>query len=111
MGGRGKDSQGFHLDEGSQGKHIPGHNNWDESKGRSPITISIERLKELFDKYHGTGTIEYRGNAVREIVNFNEVIGKVKNPYTREMEFTTWGKIHYDSTGGWHIVPLFVPEN
>jgi len=49
----------------------------------------------LFNQYRGTGKIF--GN--KEVVNFNEVIGKVND------QDTTWGTIHYDKNGGYHIVP------
>jgi hypothetical protein len=101
MGGRGRNSNRFYLHWGKQGKHIPGHNNYDPK--RSPVISSKERLQELFEKYRGTG--ERVGN--KEVVDFEEVIGQVKNPATGEIENTTWGKIHYDEDGGYHIVPYY----
>lgn len=100
MGGRGRNSDRYYLDEDSQGKHIVGHNNYRAGE-KSPITISKERLQELFHQYRGIG--ERRGHT--EIVNFNEVIGKYKNWQTDQWEDTTWGKIHYREDGGYHIVP------
>lgn len=60
---------------------------------------------ELFVKYAGTGEKEINKNGVKEKINFHEVIGQSKNPHTGQMENTTWGKIHYDSDGGYHIIP------
>jgi len=104
MGGRGRNSDRYYLHWGKQGKHIIGHNNY--IPGRSIITVSEEELERLFNEYRGTGIKE--GNN-KEIINFNQVIGQVKNPDTGQMEDTTWGKIHYDEDGGWHIVP-FLPK-
>jgi len=106
MGGRGRNSDRYYLHWGKQGKHIEGHNNYDPK--RSPITISKERIQELFNQYRGTGIITYERNGVRELINFNEVIGQVKNPYNGQMEDTTWGNIIYKNDGGYHIVPNWV---
>ena len=100
MGGRGRNSDRYHMHEGKQGKHIPGHNNY--IPGRSTITVSKEKLQQLFNEYKGTG--EKIGN--KEVhVNFNETIGQYVNQETGESQATSWGTIHYDNTGGWHIVP------
>ena len=101
MGGRGRPSENYYLKMDDQGKHYPWHRNWQPDK--SPITVSPERLQELFNKYHGTG--EKVGN--REIVNFEEVIGQIKIYETGEMQDTIWGTIHYDEYGGYHIVPYY----
>ena len=99
--GKAKKGQRYYLHEGRQGKHLQEHNNWEPDKNRSPITTSKQRLKELFDKYHGTG--ETDGN--KEVVDFEEVIGKNVDEITGREEYTTWGKIHYGKDGAYHIVP------
>lgn len=99
MGGRGRNVNRFYLHWGQQGKHIVGHNNYKPWK--SPITISKERLQQLFNKYRGTGI----RHGDREVVNFHEVIGKIENSETGKMEETTRGTIHYRKDGGYHIIP------
>lgn len=103
MGGRGRNTDRYYLHWGRQGKHIEGHNNFDSR--RSPILISKDHIEELFNQYRGTGKILYERGGVRELVNFKEVIGQARNPFTGQMEDTTWGKIMYANDGGYHIVP------
>ncbi|MFA5449109.1 MAG: polymorphic toxin type 50 domain-containing protein [Clostridia bacterium] len=101
MGGRGRNSDRYYLHWGKQGKHIVGHNNY-RNDGRSIITISRERIQELFNQYRGTGVRV--GNRERH-VNFEEIIGKYHNMKTGEEFDTTWGTIHYNEDVGYHIVP------
>jgi hypothetical protein len=41
----------------------------------------------------------------KEIVNFGEKIGIVIDQNGKNLGLTSWGKIHYDAKGGYHIVP------
>jgi hypothetical protein len=99
--GKAKDSMTYYLNEGKQGKHIEGHNNF--IPGRSKITISLERLQELFNEYKGTGIKDEN----KEVVDFKEIIGLHVNEKTGAETPTTWGTIHYDKNGGYHIVPYY----
>lgn len=82
---------------GKQGKHIPGHNNF--QPGKSELTHPDPQ--GLLDRFAGTGT----RHGHKEVVDFKENIGYwVAEDGTRRV--TTRGTIHYDSKGFAHIVPL-----
>ena len=87
------------LNEGKQGKHIPGHNNYQE--GKSELTISMSEADDLVDKYSGKGTPV---SDIKERVDFGQIIGNYKDPITNDSIPTTVGIIHY-SKSGTHIVP------
>jgi hypothetical protein len=84
------------IDEGKQGKHIPGHNNF--QPGKSEFTHPDPQ--GLLDEFSGKGVAH--GN--KEVVDFGQEIGTHVNQ-TGERTPTTRGTIHYDSKGGAHIVP------
>ena len=86
---------------GHQGKHIPNHNDFDKERGRSELTHPDPQA--LLDKYAGTGTRE--GEGQREYIEADEVIGIYVNKKTGERKETKRGTIHYDESGGAHIVP------
>jgi filamentous hemagglutinin len=97
------------INEGQQGKHIPGHNNY--ISGRSELTHpDPQGLLNL-----GAGTGEQFGNVPagepgsKERVDFGETIGNYVDPSTGEKTPTTIGIIHYGSNGA-HIVPAR-PQN
>ncbi len=87
------------IHEGKQGKHIPGHNNYQE--GKSILTVSLEEAQELVTKYSGHGD-PVSDN--KERVNFGKIIGIFVDQNTGEKKPTTVGMIHY-SKNGTHIVP------
>ena len=96
----------MHLEVSKQGKHIPGHINFDPKKNRS-IFIHKNPIK-LFKNHAGKG-IKLNSRTpgtpgYQEIVNFGEIIGYDVNQKTGRKVATTWGKIHY-SKKGFHIVP------
>lgn len=89
-------AQGAVLHEGKQGKHVPGHNNF--QPGKSEITHPDPQSLIT----NGAGTGVKHGN--KEVVDFGENIGThVSKDGTRTP--TTRGTIHYDQSGGAHIVP------
>lgn len=93
------------IEEGKQGKHIKGHNNYIE--GRSYLTISLEEAQELVNKYAGTGEIRLKQNGEwdnKEIIKVDNDIGVNINNKTNESSLTNKFKIHY-SKKGVHIVP------
>lgn len=91
------------LHEGRQGKHIPGHNNYDEEVGRSIFNGSLEDAQRLIDEFAGTGYRNARtGN--KETIDFGFEIGAYADRRTGEMKPTTRGTIHYSKDGA-HIVP------
>uniref|UniRef100_UPI001C90E852 hemagglutinin repeat-containing protein n=1 Tax=Rhizobium laguerreae TaxID=1076926 RepID=UPI001C90E852 len=93
------------IEEGKQGKHIPGHNN--HTPGRSELDDPDPQ--GLVDAHAGTGqqvgNIPVGQPGSKERVDFgNKVIGKYVDPVTGEKIPTTKGIIHYGSKGV-HIVP------
>jgi hypothetical protein len=86
------------LHWGQQGKHIPGHNNYDPN--RNPVTHSNpEALLKSFSGQGQAANSFPRGQpGFRERVDFGQVIGKYNGVDT------TKGIIHYSKKGA-HIVP------
>ena len=88
-----------------QGKHIPGHKNF-ESKNRS--ILEHPDPQKLANDFCGKGIKvgnQQPGTAgYQEIVNFGEFIGYSVDRDTGEKIATSWGKIHY-AKDGVHIVP------
>lgn len=89
------------LHVGAQGKHIPGHRNFDPDKVRSVFHGSLSRAQELIDRFAGTGT---RLDNNRERVDFGELVGTWVSPDGTQRLPTTRGIIHYGKRGA-HIVP------
>lgn len=94
------------IETGKQGKHIKGHNNYQQ--GKSYLNISMEDAQMLVDKYAGTGEIQ-RDNSGKwkhtEIITQNKQnIGYVVSAVNGEEIETSFFKIHY-SKNGTHIVP------
>ena len=93
------------VNKGKQGKHILGHNNYRE--GKSYITISINEVQELVDKYAGTGNLEIGDSGKwtnKELVNADKIIGVAVSGNVEKK--TSQFKIHY-SNKGVHIVPFY----
>jgi filamentous hemagglutinin len=80
-----------------QGKHIPGHNNF--QIGKSEWTHPNPQV--LLNQFGGTGM----RTAQRELVDFKRLVGFFVDPISRTKTPTTRGVIHYDNAGGAHIVP------
>ncbi len=87
------------INYGKQGKHIPGHNNF--QPGKSELTISVSEANSLVNTYSGKGII--LGDN-KEKVDFGRIIGNYVDPFTGIKRPTTMGIIHYSKTGT-HIVP------
>lgn len=87
------------INDGKQGKHIQGHNNY--QLGRSTLTISVQEAQELVNTYSGKGE---KVSDNKERVDFGKVIGNYVDPSTEASIPTTVGMIHY-SESGTHIVP------
>lgn len=79
-----------------QGKHIPGHNNFQPGKSE----WAHPDPQALLDQFGGTGTRDGH----RELVDFGILIGVHVDLLTGTRTPTTRGVIHYDNTGGAHIV-------
>lgn len=86
------------LHSGKQGKHIPGHNNF--QAGKSIIHGGLNAAQQLI--IEGAGKGEWH-EPNKETVNFGRIIGTYVSQSGERME-TTVGTIHYSSTGA-HIVP------
>ena len=89
------------LHDGAQGKHIPGHNNYDPSAGRSIFGGSLADAQRLISEFAGSGT--WQGTN-KETVDFGENIGTWISPDGTQRFPTTRGTIHYGRHGA-HIVP------
>ena len=89
------------VQEEKQGKHIPGHKNY--QPGKSILSISVSEADELIKEKGGTGKL-VAPNSNKERVDFGIQIGTYKNHKTGEALPTTKGIIHYSKTGA-HIVP------
>lgn len=88
------------LNKDAQGKHIPGHKNY--QGGKSYLRVSMERAQQLADTFGGTG--RPKGNQTRELVDFGETIGRYVDRSTGKSAPTRYGTIHYGKRGC-HIVP------
>ncbi len=90
------------INFGQQGKHIPGHNNF--QNGKSVFTHA--NPKALFEKFSGKGqplnNFKFGEAGYKERVDFGEVIGNFI--YKNKSYETTRGIIHYGENGA-HIVP------
>ena len=87
----------LHAD--AQGKHIPGHRNYET--GRSIFRGSLADAQALIEQFAGTGT---KVGANKERVDFGRVVGICVNEEGTVREPTTVGLIHYSKNGA-HIVP------
>ncbi len=93
------------IDDGKQGKHVVGHNNYDPTGKKSIFEHSDP--ERLIKKFAGTGERDPRSTGdkgqpgYKENVNFQEFIERIS---------TTCGKIHY-AKNGVHIVPRDPSEN
>lgn len=88
------------LNEDAQGKHIPGHKNY--QNGKSFLTITMRRAQQLADSYGGSG--RRIDSQTREVVDFHEIIGTCIDHSTGIASHTHYGTIHYGKRGC-HIVP------
>lgn len=64
------------VSEGSQGKHIKGHNNYIE--GKSYITVPVEKIQLLVNKYASHGKLVYNKNgqwSKKEIIVSDDYVG------------------------------------
>ena len=92
------------IEEGKQGKHILGHNNYIE--GRSYLTIDVKELQSLVNKYAGTGELQRDRQGHwnhKEVVATGKKIGVYKDLKGNELS-TDIATIHY-SKKGVHVVP------
>ena len=88
---------GKNIHDGEQGKHIPGHSNYDPSKGRSILTANAG---ELLDGVHSGKYPIVRMAGDKPVVDFGKSIGNygVNGPSTK------YGIVHSGKNGA-HIVP------
>lgn len=92
------------IEEGKQGKHIRGHNNYQE--GKSYLAISIEEAQALVDTYAGSGELQRTDSGKwnhKERIVTDKIIGVCIDKDGKEMP-TKKCYIHYSKTGT-HIVP------
>ena len=92
------------IEEGKQGKHILGHNNYIE--GRSYLTVDTNEIQELINKYAGTGRLQRDGQGHwnhKEVVTMGKNIGVYRDLKGKELP-TNIATIHY-SKKGVHVVP------
>lgn len=89
------------LNAGAQGKHIPGHHNYDSDAGKSIFKGSLADAQRLISEHAGSG--EWHGSN-KETVDFGEIIGTWVSPDGTQRKPATRGTIHYGKHGA-HIVP------
>ena len=93
------------VHDGQQGKHVPGHNNYDPGKNRSILTADPEELMSRSGTGRSMRDIPIPEPGSREMIDFGEVIGYHVDPSTGTQTPTQWGWITYGKNGG-HIVPV-----
>ncbi|MEJ6472558.1 polymorphic toxin type 50 domain-containing protein [Fusobacterium nucleatum] len=88
------------LNEGKQGKHVVGHNNFQQGKGE----VDMETARNILNDFQGTGVI--RNNGQREVIDTHgKYTGIFVDEDTGQRSITSRFTIHYDSKGTAHIVP------
>jgi len=90
------------IHTGAQGKHIPGHNNY--QPGKSPLTADPSELGRQAGTGQQVGKVEVGLPGSKERVDFGSQIGEHIDPVTGASSPTTSGIIHYGGKGI-HIVP------
>lgn len=92
------------VHEGKQGKHILHHNNY--VVGKSYITITVDEVQELINRYAGTGELLFNKErwVKKELVKVDKIIGVAVTG--KKENKTDCFKIHY-SKNGVHIVPYY----
>uniref|UniRef100_UPI003AA899F6 polymorphic toxin type 50 domain-containing protein n=1 Tax=Tenacibaculum sp. TaxID=1906242 RepID=UPI003AA899F6 len=102
----GNSSVSSKINEGKQGKHIEGHNNYKTqlSNGKQPSILDSD-AQNLLDSFK-SGDVKGSSviNDVKTRVDFGQTIGRYYNTATKEFVETTNGIIH-NSKSGAHIVP------
>jgi RHS repeat-associated protein len=97
-------NSGAKIEEGKQGKHVPGHNNFEPGKSE----LTHPNPQSLVDEHKGTGqqvgSTPVGEAGSRERVDFGTNIGVYVDPATGQRSPTTNGMIH-ESKKGVHIVP------
>ena len=100
------EKRNIRIFEGRQGKHIKGHNNYENAvkNGKNPSIFegTIEEAQKLTDEFAGKG--KWDKLCHKEVVDFGKIIGERVDPETGIGTPTTRGTIHY-SKKGVHIVP------
>jgi RHS repeat-associated protein len=89
------------VDDGKQGKHTPGHNNY--QAGRSVLTADANQLARRAGTGQQIGNIPVGQPGSKERIDFGKIIGNYVDKNGHSMP-TTKAIIHY-STSGIHIVP------
>ena len=90
------------IHSGAQGKHIPGHNNF--QPGKSTLTADPSELGRHAGTGQQVGKIDVGLPGSKERVNFGQQIGDYVDPASGIATPTTNGIIHYGGKGI-HIVP------
>ena len=97
-------NSGTKIEEGKQGKHVPGHNNFEPGKSE----LAHPNPQGLVDEHKGTGqqvgSTPVGEAGSRERIDFGTKIGVYVDPATGQRSSTTNGIIH-ESKKGVHIVP------
>ena len=92
------------ISDGQQGKHVPGHNNYQPGKSELTDPNPQGLLDQGAGKGQAIGNTPVGQAGSKERVNFGKEIGNYVDPVTGEKTPTTNGIIHYGSRGA-HIVP------
>lgn len=98
------------VNENKQARHDKSSPLYQE--GKSYMTISMDEIQDIVNKYAGTGELLYdeKDNwQNREVIKAKTPIGVSINQTTKKETGTNWITIHYSKTGV-HVVPKF-PKN
>ena len=92
------------LNEGKQGKHVVGHNNFQQGKSE----VDMETARNVLNDFQDTGQkfFDENGQKLKEVVDTNgKYTGIFVDKDTGQRSITSRFTIHYDSKGTAHIVP------
>lgn len=99
--------QPIRIEDGKQGKHILGHNNYISGRSYFEQGTTVEQIQKAVNKYAGSGYIELTGNGKpsnKEVVRIPELIGYSVDKLNGNVYKTHLFKVHY-SDKGVHLVP------
>lgn len=95
------------IAEGSQGKHVIGHNNYKPEVGKSILAADPKVLAQEAGTGTPIGSTPKGQPGFREDINFKNPIGYDRPPsQPRWAVPTNTGRIHYNKKGEIHIVPV-----
>jgi len=92
------------IHAGAQGKHQPGHNNYNPAGNRSTFLLKVNPQELLDGVRSGQYIIDGYNNRGMPTANFGKIIGIYRDAKSGEGMLAERGIIHYGKNGV-HIVP------